>query len=109
MTENLKIGYHQLSIIMTRHVPRPKIRIQDPQDPAAKYNVKIQDLQDPTVKSLSHIGVGMRGAGGGGSAPPLSKVGGQLYVLPPPPLFIRELFVLIGPFNHFGAWLKLLE
>ena len=36
-----------------RHVPQPKIMIQDPQDPMTKWNVKIQYLQDPTAKSLS--------------------------------------------------------
>ena len=40
-------------VLIDRHVPRPKIRIQDPQDPAIKYNVKIQDLHDPMAKSLS--------------------------------------------------------
>ena len=34
------------------HVPRPKIRIQDPQDPTTKWDAKIQDLQDPTAKPL---------------------------------------------------------
>ena len=40
--------------VLTRHVPRLKARIQDPQYLATKQNVKIQDLQDRTTKSLSH-------------------------------------------------------
>ena len=36
----------------TRHVPRLKIRIQDPQDPTTKWNANIQDLQDPTAKPV---------------------------------------------------------
>ena len=39
--------------VLTRHVPRLKARIQDPQYLATKQNVKIQDLQDPVAKSLS--------------------------------------------------------
>ena len=35
-----------------RLVPWPKNRIQDPQDPTAKWNVKIQDLQDLTAKQI---------------------------------------------------------
>ena len=63
---------------------------------------RMQSQTDFTI-----IGVGMRGAGGG-SAPPLSKVGGPAICFGPP-LFIREPFALIGPFDDFGAWLKLFE
>ena len=34
----------------SRHVPQPKIRIQDAQHPATKQNIKIQDPLDLTKK-----------------------------------------------------------
>ena len=33
----------------SRHVPQPKIRIQDLQDRMTKQKIMIQDLQDPTA------------------------------------------------------------
>ena len=45
-----------------------------------------------------------RGAGGGGTSPPLSKVGGHKWVCAPPPLLGRAN-VLISLFAHI-LWLK---
>ena len=39
-------------VACNRHVPKPKTRIQDPQDPPTKQNLKIQDLQVPRQNRL---------------------------------------------------------